>query len=285
MAGPGCCIDVMHVVIVFEFYNLAFVAFGSFFWWCRVKELNCDFSCMDVYFGETCCWALECIRSGRFSAKPPNPSHISRDYIIKLCACFMLLGQSRDSKLKLIWILYKEALRCQFLQHYYSKSSREFFEGEARMKYRLDLDWSQAVGRAGQSSHFSSQLRCEWEAGRERQLCCLLDKRVFFCRFSEPSCVIQIIIQHCKAVREHLNIVVWGFFVYLFSYVPFLICLSSRQWSWFTKCGKSVLKNVCQNANLTLNIFLYLIFRNVNLWYFEKRWQILFHQGLGILKK
>lgn len=30
MAGPssGYCIDVMHVVIVFEFYPLAFVAFG-----------------------------------------------------------------------------------------------------------------------------------------------------------------------------------------------------------------------------------------------------------------
>lgn len=139
-----------------------FWLFGSFFWWYRVKELNCDFSYVNVYFGETCCRALECIRSGRFSGKPPNPSHISGDYIIKLCVCFMLLGQSRNSKLKLILIFYKEAVRCQFLQHYYSRSSREFFEGVARMKYRLDLDCSQAVGKAGQSSHFSSQLRCEW---------------------------------------------------------------------------------------------------------------------------
>lgn len=116
---------------------------------------------MVVYFGETCCRAFENIRSGRFSGKPPNPSHISGDYIIKLCVYVFHVARTKEKQQIEILILCKEAVRCQILQHNYSKSSRELFEGMARMKYRLDPDWSQAVGKAGQSSHFSSQLRCE----------------------------------------------------------------------------------------------------------------------------
>lgn len=102
-----------------------------------MEELNCDFSYMDVYLGETCCRAFECIRNGRFSGKPPNPSHISGDYIIKLCVCFMLLGQSRNRKLKLFLLLYKEAVRCQIFQYYYSKSSGGFFEGHGEDEVQI----------------------------------------------------------------------------------------------------------------------------------------------------
>lgn len=151
-------------------------------------------------------------------------------------------------------------MSCQILQHYYSKSSREFLWSVVRMKYRLDPKWTQAVGETGWSSCFSAQLGCEWGAGRERQLCCLFagGQRPVGSSHCKTTLYLHMFLKKFKAVQEHLNIIVSeDLFVYLFCYVPFVIWLSSWQWPWFTVWEICILKSVCQNENATLNISLH----------------------------